>query len=384
MAKKDEARPDGMMSVLNDLRKTFGEESVFSGDDVLLEKREGISTGSYALDDAIGILGFPRGRITQLAGAEASGKTFLALQGIKSWQAQNPNNWAVWIDAEFSFNSSWAEQLGLDLKRIMIIKENYGDVIFNQLCGIPNKDKPNDITKKKQGLLDKLIAQGVANTCGIIVLDSIACIIPPVEATYNVGHQNMAPMARFLPAALRRISPMLEKTNIAFIAINQLRVDPGVQYGNPEGSPGGRALKHACRLMINMAKSFSAEKKILDADDKPIGHTVLAKIQKNSFAIPRDAEFVIRYIEGIGNKNIEMLDLGIKYNIIERPNNTSYVYGETKWVGRKVAEEALKDEKLFAEIWEKVKYARENSLVGENKTATKEMLGLDNDQEETE
>ncbi len=379
-ADKTDKKPQlvSMMSILNNLKKAHGNDAVFSGDDIALETADPISTGSYVLDDAIGILGVPRGRITQLAGAEASGKTFMAFQIVKQWQMKDPANWAVWIDAECTYNKKWAETLGVDTSRIHIIPKTFGAEIFDILCGRPNPKKPEK--KDKLGLLDELLAVGPDHKCGVIVLDSVAGMIPPVEAAYDVGHQNMAPMARFLPAACRRLLPMIKDTNVAFIAINQLRVDPSIQYGDPAVSPGGKALKFFSRLMINMAKVRDKDKLILDKDELPIGHTVKAKIQKNSFAIPRDAEFVIKYLEGVSNHNVEMVDLAIKYGIIERPNNVMYHYKEDKWKGRETVEDALKDKKLFNEIWEQVKLARETSLTVESETVTKEILGL----EETE
>jgi recombination protein RecA len=373
-------QPKAMMNILDNLRKEFGNDAIFSGDDEVLENAEAISTNSYALDNAIGILGVPRGRITQLAGAEASGKTLMALQIVKKWQSKHKDNWALWIDAEYSFNAEWATLLGVDLSRLMIHQDNLGSEIFNFLCGIPNAKKSN--TKDKLGFLDNLIELGKNNTCGVVVLDSVAAIEPPVEAAYEVGHQNMAAMARFMPAALRRLVPLVHDANVAFVAINQVRVDPGVMYGNPETTPGGKAWKHFCRLMINFAKLNAKEKLILDANEQPIGHTVKAKIQKNSFSIPRDTEFVLKYLEGVAYHNVEMLDLAIKYDIVQRPNNRTYVYNDNKWNGREVAEAAFLDNGLFNEMWEKVKMARVNSLNIESKSATPKLLGIDDELEE--
>lgn len=358
--KKKKIKPISMMSIYNNLRKTFGNDAVFDGSDEILDTAEPISTSSYSLDDAIGILGVPRGRITQLAGAEASGKTLMAFQIVKNWQAKHPENYALWIDAEHSYNREWAEILGVDTDRLLVVQESLGSTIFNTLCGIPN---PKDPTKKlKLGALDEMIASGEDNKCGVVVIDSIAAIEPPVEATYEVGHQNMAAMARFMPAALRRLVPLVNEANVALIAINQLRVDPGVQYGNPETTPGGRAWKHFCRLMINFAKVNAKDELILDENEQIVGHTIRAKIQKNSFAIPRDAKFVVKYLKGVVDKNVEMVELGIKYGIIERPNNVMYVYGDQKWKGREAVDQALLDEKTFDEIWTKVKTARTSDV----------------------
>lgn len=356
MAKDKNTQPSSMMSVLANLRKSFGNDALFSGDDEILATADPISTGSYALDAAIGIGGVPRGRITQLAGAEGSGKTLLALQIVKNWQAQHPENWGLWIDAEFSLNQEWAKTLGVDMSRLMVLEKNLGSTVFNYLCGIPN---PKDPAKKaKTGFLDDLIAQGDANRCGVIVLDSVAAVEPPVAASYEVGHQNMAAMARFLSQAIPRLLPLINEANVAFVAINQLRMDPSVQYGNPETSPGGKAWKHYCRLMINFKQVMAKDELILDAKEKKIGHVINAKIQKNSFAIPTDTKFAIKYLDGVVNHNIEMVELGIDSGVIQRPNNVMYVYGDQKWKGRETVEEAFRDPKLFSEVWEKVKIIR--------------------------
>jgi recombination protein RecA len=375
-------QPVSMMSILSNLRKSFGNDAIFSASDEVLEVAEPISTNSYALDSAIGLGGVPRGRITQLAGAEGSGKTLMALQVIKNWQSRDKKNWCLWIDAETGFNSEWAKTLGVDLDRLSVITENLGSTIFNYLCGIPNTKKPDQ--KDKEGILDMLIEQGEDNTCGVIVIDSIAAIEPPVEAAYEVGKQNMAAMARFMPQALRRLAPLVNKANVAFIAINQVRVDPSVQYGDPTTTPGGKALKHFCRLMINFAKVNAKDELILNADEEPIGHTIRAKIQKNSFAIPRDTKFAIKYLEGVAFHNIEMVELGIKHGIIQRPNNTMYEYEAQKWRGREAVEQAFLDMKLFNDVWKKVQQARKNGLSIEATLATKEMLGLDTEEKELE
>lgn len=385
MKKKPEiaAQPVSMMSILNNLRKSHGSDSIFSGSDEVLNIPEPISTGSYALDSTIGLGGVPRGRITQFAGAEASGKSLMAMMIVKNWQKLNPNNWAVWIDAEFSFNNEWATLLGVDISRIIIVEDNSGASIFNYLCGIPNSK--NTEKKDKLGLLDELIAQkkeGIDHGCGIIVLDSIAAIEPPVEAAYEVGKQNMAAMARFMPQALRRLTPLVYEANVAFVAINQIRVDPSVQYGNPETSPGGKAWKHFCRLMINFAKVFNKDEQILNADEEPIGHTVRAKIQKNSFAMSRDTKFVIKYLEGVAFHNVEMLELGIKFGIIERPNNRTYVFGDSKWSSRDLAEEALKDKTVFNDVWKKVRIKQKELLTAEPKpvvVSDDELLSINDD-----
>ena len=165
---------------------------------------------------------------------------------------------------------------------------------------------------------------------GLIILDSIAAMQPPAERTSDVGKQNMALMARFLSVELRKITPGVASANVAMILINQLRVDPGKMFGNPEDSPGGRALKHACSLMINFAPMWGADNTLTDSDGDKIGHRVRAKIGKNKVGSPyRKAEYFIEYLSGIAHPEQEVLEIGEKVGLIERPSSRSYeVFGE--------------------------------------------------------
>ncbi len=349
------------MDVLKSLRKTFGNDAVFSGDTVISVNAEPIPTGSYLLDDAIGIGGIPRGRITQFAGATRSGKTFMSLQCVKAWQQMDSKNFAIWFDAEFSFEPSWARTLGLDMDRIEVVRENDGAKIFNGLCGIPAPKTGKIIG----GTLNELIeAHGKDSGCGLIVLDSIASLVPPVEAGYELGHQNMAALARFLPAALRRVTPLLEKGNIAMIFINQIRVDPGVQYGNPETSPGGNGLKHAEHLMVNFNKSTAAEKRIENKNGDPVGHTIMARIDKNRVGLPgRKVDVRIKYLEGVVDHNIEMLALGTAYGIIARPNNRTYIYKDYKWTSKDEAIAGLANVEIIQQLLNDINNARVSGVV---------------------
>jgi recombination protein RecA len=341
------------MDVLRNLRKNFGNDAVFSGSTVLSVSADPIPTSSYALDSAIGIGGIPRGRITQFGGATRSGKTFMSLQCVKEWQKMDPKNFAVWFDAEYSFEPSWATKLGIDMDRLDVVRENDGAKIFNGLCGIP-APKTGKIVG---GVLNELIeAHGKDSGLGLIVLDSIASLVPPVEANYDLAHQNMAALARFLPQALRRICPLLERGNIAMIFINQIRVDPGVQYGNPESSPGGNGLKHAEHLMVNFNKSNAGDKKIENKNGDPIGHTIMARIDKNRVGLPgRKLDIRIKYLEGVIDHNIEMLALGIGYGLIARPNNRTYIYKTSKWTSKDEALAGLANPEIIKEIWNEVK-----------------------------
>jgi recombination protein RecA len=340
-----------------EILKFFGEDTVFF-DGNISTKYEAISTGSPMLDEAIGIGGIPMGRITQLAGQESSGKTMLALSCIREYLNKNPDNTALFIDAEYTYDPQWAEKQGVDTSRVMVIKTNDAKAIFEGLIG---KTKVNSVTKKTsksmKGILDHVI-EGTDprfKNLGIIILDSIAVLNTPLELAAEVGKANMAPIPRFLSTELKKLTPVVAQANVAFIGINQVRVNVGQMYGDPATSPGGKALKHACSLMINMAPVFSADSVILGDDKERIGHTVRAKIQKNKVGAPfRQAEYKIEYEKGIVEQHSEVFELAVKYNLIERPNNVSYIIGEEKLRGKDAAIQYFIDNNLSEEYLAKI------------------------------
>tara|TARA_R100000152_G_C6776983_1_gene206532 strand:- start:1391 stop:2545 length:1155 start_codon:yes stop_codon:yes gene_type:complete len=349
-----------------EITKFFGEDTIFFNGDISAEY-EAVSTGSHNLDEAIGIGGIPRGRITQLAGKESSGKTMLALSCIKNFLDENPENTALFIDAEYTYDPQWAASQGVDVSRVMVIKTNDAKKIFEGLIGTV---KVNSVTKKvsknMKGILDHVI-EGTDprfKNLGIIILDSIAVLNTPMEISADIGKANMAPIPRFLSTELKKITPVIAQANVAFIGINQVRVNLGQMYGDPTSSPGGKALKHACSLMINMAPLGGADSTIKDSSGEKIGHTVRAKIQKNKVGAPfRTAEYKVQYTKGIVNSEEEVFNLGVKYGIIERPNNQMYIVGGEKIRGRDNAMLAfLKDKDLSEGVLAGVKNIYINNL----------------------
>ena len=337
-----------------EITKFFGDDTVFmNGDISSIGTYDVIKTGSESLDYAIGIGGIPRGRITQLAGQESSGKTMLALSCIKNYLDENPENTALFIDAEYTYDPDWAMSQGIDVSRVMVIKTNDAKKIFEGLIGkVSVNSTTKKISKKMKGILDHII-EGTDprfKSLGIIVLDSIAVLNTPLEMSADVGKANMAPIPRFLSTELKKLTPVVAEANVAFVGINQVRVNLGQMFGDPTTSPGGKALKHACSLMINMAPIFSADSVIKDDSGDRVGHMVRAKIGKNKVGTPfRKAEYSVKYSTGIVNQNIEALELGTKFSIIDRPNNRNYViYGE-KILGRDNAAKYLDDNKDIAE-----------------------------------
>lgn len=317
--------------------KFFGEDTIFF-DGNISTRYDAISTGSPKLDEAIGIGGIPMGRITQFAGQESSGKTMLALSCIKSYLDQNPENTALFIDAEYTYDPEWARNQGVDISRVMVIKTNDAKAIFQGLIGITSVNpSTKKVSKKMKGILDHII-EGVDprfKDLGIIVLDSIAVLNTPLEIAADIGKANMAPIPRFLSTELKKLTPVIAKANVAFVGINQVRVNLGQMFGDPTTSPGGKALKHACSLMINMGTVFGSDSVIKNDSGEKIGHTVRAKIQKNKVGAPfRQAEYKVKYTKGIVNANEEIFDLAVKYGLIHRPTNQSYLVNDEKIRGR--------------------------------------------------
>jgi recombination protein RecA len=351
-----------MTEIWDALEKNYGIDSK-------VKAVETITSGSLALDDVIGLNpGLPRGRLIQYAGKESCGKTLMSLVAIREWQRKDPKNWAVFVDAECSFNPSWATQIGVDVKRLKIDREENGRAIFNALCGIPHKEmgKP----KAKLGLLDMIKENGGSDETGLglIIIDSVAAMVSPIESMKEVGHTNISPLARFLPDALRRLKPLLSQTGVSCIIINQLRDDPGKMFGDPTTTPGGRALKHACDVMVNFNLTESKAKMFLDSEGAPYGHISTARIDKTKTGTPKKTcEFDLHYTVGVVNKHKEIGSLAIKYGVVERPNTKSYVYGGQNWVGKDNFFTAIEEnENLQKEFMEKVQSARINFLAQES------------------
>jgi len=334
-----------------DLSSLFGDDCIyFDGDISSIGRYDVIKTGSASLDYALGIGGLPRGRVVQFAGKESSGKTLLSLLVVKNWLDENPDNTAMFIDAEYTYDPKWAKGLGLDTSRIIVAKTNEAKKIFEGLIGKTNVNKTTGKTSKgTKGVLDFVIDRTDPRfkNLGVIIVDSVAAMNTPMESAADVGKQNMAPMPRFLSTELKKLTPAVADANVLMIFINQLRTDPGVMYGNPESSPGGRALKHACSVMVNLSALMSQDSKVEDSKGNIIGHTVKGKIQKNKVGAPfRTAEYRIQYGVGIIDKEKEIVDLGIKLGLIERPNNRTYIVEGQKLDGRSSVEEYFLDEEI--------------------------------------
>jgi recombination protein RecA len=332
--------------ILEKLNKNFG-DVIFSGVDSVKFKTDVIPCPSYALGDAIGYWGIPRGHITQFYGNEGSGKTFLAMLQVKEAQLLEENSVQIWIDAEFSFNTKWAKKLGIDLDRVVLIKENNGAQAFAATFGEPGRE----------GVVDTLAKAGII--VNLIVLDSIAALIPPVEEERKFSDQNMAALARFLPFAFRVALNKIAKHNIAMIAINQARDVPGARVPTIT-CPGGRAYKHICSVNIQFATSLAKDATMFtdDTNEKKLGHKVNITVEKTRDTTNRSKiELWLNFNEGVAKIEEELANLGVSYGVISRPNAIAWVWKDVKVNGKEnfykfLQEDPKAKQKLLQEITE--------------------------------
>jgi recombination protein RecA len=328
-----------------------------------VEKVSVFTTRSPALDRALQIGGWARGRIYQMAGKPSSGKTFMALVAMAEWQSEDPENCCCFIDAEYTYDSDWASKLGVDNERVLLIKTNEAQKIFEGLVGRPKLNKVTGKTTQTPGLLD-MIREGHTIThqvkgkavklnlakMGVIVLDSVAAMSAPSETASEVGKIQVAPLSRFLTVELRKLTPAVADSNVCFIAINHVKTQVGVMFGNPETTPGGAAWKHACSVMLMVAPMSGAENVLEDKNEEKYGHKIRVKVEKNKMGKPfKTAEFFINFTSGVAHKNEQLLDLGCLYGIIDRPNNRSYVINGERLGSRELALEYISKNEALVE-----------------------------------
>jgi len=335
---KDKQR--ALMQALKSVQSTFGQESVFRGGDNRTLVIDSISTGSIGLDEAIGIGGMARGRVHEIFGREGSGKTMLALSTIS--QAQKLGGTAVFIDVEHALDPEWCRKLGVDFDKLIISQPNSGEEALD--------------------IMQKFVE---SNAVDVIVLDSVASLVSKAEIQGDMGAQHMGQTARLMSLALKKLTPLVAKSKVVCIFINQIREKIGVMYGNPETTPGGNALKFYSSIRLKAGKISGSEKKI---GQQQIGHRLKIQLIKNKVATPfRVAEFDLYYNSGIDQKS-EISSLAITKGVVANPQGRTYTYKEWKWSSKAAFEQEITNTPELAEqLMEDVKEALKNRV--EDKTA---------------
>jgi len=313
---------------IDKIEKTYGKGTIMRMGDEAVEVMDAIQTGSITLDSALGIGGFPKGRIIEIYGPESSGKTTLAIHAIAS--VQKAGGIAAFIDAEHAFDRFYAQKLGVDIENLLISQPDNGEQALE--------------------ITDNLIRSGAID---IIVIDSVAALTPKAEIEGEMGESKMGLQARLMSQAMRKLTGTISRTGCCCIFINQLREKIGVMFGNPETTTGGNALKFYASVRLDIRRIGQ-----IKDGDVVVGNRTKVKVVKNKVAPPfRIAEFDIMYGEGI-SKMGEMVDLGVEYNILKKAGSW-FSYGDTKiGQGRDAVKNMLADNpEMCDEIEAKIRAA---------------------------
>ena len=331
MSDQKDSKLKALQLTLDKLDKTYGKGSVMKLGDQTIEKVEAISSGSIGLDIALGVGGYPKGRVIEIYCPESSGKTTLTLHAIA--ECQKAGGIAAFIDAEHAFDRFYAQNLGVNIDELIISQPDNGEQALE--------------------IADNLIRSGAID---IIVIDSVAALTPKSEIEGEMGDSKMGLHARLMSQALRKLTSNISKTNCTVIFINQLREKIGVMFGNPETTTGGNALKFYASVRLDIRRSTQ----IKDTNGNVLGNKTRVKVVKNKVAPPfKVSEFDIMYSKGI-SKMGEIIDLGVDNDIIDK-SGSWFSYGETKLgQGRDSVKNILKDnpelcDEIEAKIVEAIK-----------------------------
>ena len=319
-----------LQAAMSKIEKDFGKGSIMRMGDEQIEQVDVIPTGSIALNAALGVGGYPKGRIIEIYGPESSGKTTLAIHAIA--ECQKAGGIAAFIDAEHAFDRFYAQKLGVDVDNLYISQPDNGEQALE--------------------IADQLIRSAAID---IIVIDSVAALTPKKEIEGDMGDSAVGLHARLMSQALRKVTATISKTNTTCIFINQLREKIGIMFGNPETTTGGNALKFYASVRLDIRKVTA-----IKDGDQVVGNQVRVKVVKNKVAPPfRKAEFEITFGEGI-SKVGEIVDMGVELGIIKK-SGSWFSYGESKLAqGRDATKDLLKDnpelcDELEAQIMEKLR-----------------------------
>lgn len=330
MSNDKDARLKALKLTMDKMDKTYGKGAVMRMGDAPVVEVDVIPSGSLGLDIALGIGGYPRGRVVEIYGPESSGKTTLTLHAIA--EAQKNGGIAAFIDAEHAFDRTYAEKLGVNTEELIISQPDNGEQALE--------------------IADNLIRSGAID---ILIVDSVAALTPKSEIEGEMGDSKVGLQARLMSQALRKLTGTISKTNCTIVFINQLREKIGVMFGNPETTTGGNALKFYSSVRLDIRRSSQ----IKDSDNV-IGNRVRVKVVKNKVAPPfRQAEFDIMYGEGV-SKVGELIDLGVEHEIVQKSGSWFSYDGTKLGQGRDSVKQLLKDnpelaEEIEAKVHEKIK-----------------------------